>query len=180
MTEKEQKAWTVIFLVDGSPVTKVVTLQRAPAKSFAPGYYTGIGGKLGDIPGLEDETPLEGAYRELNEETEGEVNKENIKLTELARCIYDSGLILHYFWGVYEGIQPPHINPDDGTLYWISTEELFDRDIIPTTEAVCREWQKRDFKVDTPFTVIVHETGQDRGVRMVDVIEVEEGLSELS
>jgi len=46
ITEKECKAWNVIFLVDQVPPTKAVLLKRAGNKSFAPNKYTGIGGKI--------------------------------------------------------------------------------------------------------------------------------------
>lgn len=173
---KEVKSWTVIFFVDQSPATKVVLLKRSPNKSFAPNYYTGIGGKIGDLPGHEDETPLESAYRELHEETEGQLDGRNTTLTEFARCKYESGLVLHYFWGVYGENTPPHIDPNDGMLVWVSTDELFDREIIPTTQAVCEEWSERGYRMNKPFTVHVRETGTRRSVRLVEKVSVDEGL----
>lgn len=173
----EVNQWTVIFLVDQNPLNEIVLLRRAPDKSFAPNWYTGIGGKVGDLPGLENETPLEAAYRELEEETEGELHARNILLTEFANCCYDSGLRLHYFWGIYPQNQPPHISPTDGALSWVSRKSLLNRDIIPTTQAVCQEWSRRDFLLNQPFTVFVREVGQDRGVRLVDVIRTSDGLT---
>lgn len=37
--------YTVVFLLDKKVPTKVVLLKRALGKKFAPGLYTGIGGK---------------------------------------------------------------------------------------------------------------------------------------
>lgn len=169
--------WSVIFLIDKNPPDKIILLKRSAKKKFAPNFYTGIGGKIGDLPGLENETPLEGAYRELSEETRGELSKENIKLVEFARCVYESGLKLYYFRGEYEKKTLPFFSSKDGTLEWVGTEKLLDREFIPTTKAVCEQWQKRCFNLDVPFTVFVKETGVDKSVRLVRIIRVEDGLS---
>ena len=172
----EIKKWNVIFLVNENPPDKVILLRRAPEKSFAPNFYTGIGGKIGDLPGHEDESVVDSAYRELAEETEGELNRENTKLNEFARCIYDSDLRLYYFWGQHIEDNPPHIDPKDGTLIWVTTDRLLDREFIPTTQAICTEWAKRGYRTDQPFTVRVKEIGMDRTVRLVETLNIEDGL----
>lgn len=40
----KEAGWNVIFLLDQIPPTKIVFLKRADNKSFAAGWYTGIGG----------------------------------------------------------------------------------------------------------------------------------------
>ncbi len=173
----EVNKWNVIFLVDKNPATKIVLLRRSQDKSFAPGFYTGIGGKIGDMPGFENETPLESAYRELSEETEKHLNYTNTQLHEFARCIYDNGHRLYYFWGTYNGDEPPHIDPKDGVLEWVGVDQLLAKDIIPTTKAICEEWQQRGFSRDKPFSVYMRESGRDRTVRLVEVTCVADSLA---
>lgn len=174
----EQKEWTVIFPIDKNPPTRIVLLRRAPDKDFAPNYYTGLGGKVGDLPEFKDEAPLESAYRELSEETEGGLSNENTTLVEFARCVYESGLILYYFACVFPHEQTPTVNPKDGSLEWVETEKLFDRQFIPTTETVCTEWAKRGFRIDQPFTVHVREGGKRDTVRLVEITKVIDGLDD--
>jgi len=168
--------FTVIFLINNNPPAKVLLLKRAATKSFAPNYFTGIGGKVGDIPENSDESVLEGAYRELSEETEENLSKEIIKLRGCARCVLKGGIRLHYFWGEYFGIEPPRVNPLDGTLVWVAVEELLQRNIIPTTRVICKEWAQRGFKISCPFTVYVREIGMENTVRLVEVQKVEDEL----
>lgn len=177
MASQEAKRWTVIFLVDDNPPRKIGLLQRAADKSFAPNWFTGLGGKIGDLAGSENETPLESAYRELEEETLGKVTKKNIKLVEFARYIYQgTDLKLYYFWGKYPKERLPTVGQDEGSFKWMEITEIFDREIIPTTREVCKEWAKRNFQTDKPWTIFAQELGWDRGVRRVKVLEVKDGL----
>jgi ADP-ribose pyrophosphatase YjhB (NUDIX family) len=167
--------YTVIFLVEHDPPDKILLLKRAPSKSFAPNYYTGIGGKVGDAPEYADESVLDGAYRELEEETLGNLTKDNIQLRAFARCVFESGIELHYFWGILEGSTTPVFSQSDGTLTWVSTETLFQRKIIPTTQVICKEWAQRGFSLHKLFTVTVREVGVEDTVRLVGVTKVENG-----
>jgi ADP-ribose pyrophosphatase YjhB (NUDIX family) len=172
----EVKKYNVTFLTDSVPPQKILLLKRASTKDYAPGYFTGIGGKIGDLQGYENESPLESAYRELKEETLGAITKENVKLKEFARCIYPDGLTIYYFHGIFNSSKTIKIDPEDGELVWSTTSDLLNEKIIPTTLAVCKEWKKRNFKTDSPFTVFLEHTGMDGSVRLVTVIKVEEGL----
>lgn len=174
----EQKQWTVTFLLDQKTPRRIVFLKRAENKSFAPGYYTGIGGKVGDEEEFSDETVLDGAYRELEEETMGDLTKDNVDLNEFARCKYESGLTIYYFWTDYDKDDLPRFDPKDGKLEWVEVDDVLSKKIIPTTMAVCEEWAKRDYKVDQPFTVLVKETGKKGSVRLLEVIDVDEGLKD--
>lgn len=174
---KQIKKYNVTFLTDSVPPRNILLLKRAATKDYAPGLFTGIGGKIGDIPGLENETPLESAYRELEEETLGAISQNNVKLKEFARCIYPDGLTIYYFQGNFNNLKTPSINPDDGELIWTTIPDLLSKNIIPTTLAVCEEWKKKDFKTDSPFTVFLEHTGMDGSVRLVKVLKVEDGLA---
>lgn len=173
---KKVTDWTVIFLVDQDPPSKIILLKRSAKKVFAPNFYVGIGGKVGDIVGFESETPLESAYRELAEETENNLTIDNITLYEFARCLYDSGLTLHYFWGMYKETKLPKISANDGTVEWVETDTLLDLAIIPTTKLVCAEWKKRGFNLNNKFTIYVSETGTQNTVRLVKLLKVADGL----
>jgi 8-oxo-dGTP pyrophosphatase MutT (NUDIX family) len=170
------KEWTVIFLVDDIPISNIVLLKRSSEKDFAPNWFTGIGGKVGDLEEFKDETFLESAYRELAEETEESMHKNNTTLTEFARCFYEEGLKLYYFWTKFPYGELPNMSSNDGSLEWVSKEDLLSRNIIPTTKAVCEEWSSRNFAVDHPFTVMVKEVGVKDGVRMVDRVGVKNKL----
>lgn len=174
----ETKEFTVIFLLDHNPPGKLLLLKRAALKTFAPNYYTGIGGKVGDLPGLENETVLEGAYRELAEETEMDLSRDNIVLHPFARCFYQHGVRLYYFYGLYPYGSLPRFDPADGALEWVSTTELLGKPIIPTTLAVCREWQKRGFNTGLPFTLYVRETCMQETIRLVEVLKAQDGLAD--
>lgn len=164
--------WNVIFLVDGDPPSRIILLKRSAEKTYAPSFYTGIGGKIGDIEGLGNETPLESAYRELSEETLNSLNESNTKLSEFARVIYEDGSKLYYFWGKYNNNDLPNFELKDGNLQWVSTKEMLDYKIIPTTKAVCTEWSRRDFSLLKKFTVYLKELGKEETVKLVEVVKV--------
>lgn len=175
---KERSELNVVFLLDKPTPEKVILLKRASTKTYAPDFFTGIGGKIGDIPGLEDETPMESAYRELNEETDGTINSKNTTLTEFARCHIDAGVTIYYFWGIHSGKNLPHISPAEGQLVSATTDDLLDYQIIPTTLEVCRAWKARGFSTGKPFTVYLKHTGMEASIRLVKLIKVEEGLKD--
>ncbi len=173
---EKPKRWTVIFLGDATPPNKIMLLKRSPKTSYAPNFYTGIGGKIGDLPEFEDETPIEGAYRELSEESENELSNENISLKEFARCEYEDGSKLFYFFGIYNKPEIPHIDSEVGALDWVTTKDLDKYEIIPTTKNVCEEWAARSFDVNNPFTVFVKEIGMKGTVKLLEKIKTVEGL----
>jgi 8-oxo-dGTP pyrophosphatase MutT (NUDIX family) len=152
--------WNVVFLLDALPPENLVVLQRAANKRFAPGLYTGIGGKV--EPG---EDILSSAYRELLEETG--IHSGQVELHEFARADIDGRYVLHYFWGVYPHATLPQ--SADGHLRWVRFLDLLNLPLIPTTWEVCRAWRQRGFCLSPLFTVHLHETGQQQGVRMVEV-----------
>jgi 8-oxo-dGTP pyrophosphatase MutT (NUDIX family) len=157
--------WNVIFLLNQPQPTNIMLLKRSATKTFAPNYYTGIGGKVEP-----NETISQSAYRELAEET----GLKNIKLSEFARCIIDNRLRLFYFWGIYSQTRLPHCN--EGDLEWTSINDLLAKKIIPTTLAICQEWSNRKFITNKPFTVQLIEEGATDGVRQVEVERILNGL----
>lgn len=173
---KHASKFTVIFLVDQYLPKNIILLKRAETKPFAPGYFTGIGGKVGDQLEYANETVLEGAYRELKEETLGSLNKATTHLIEFARFRYENGITLHYFSGLYHSFPNlPKVSNLDGSLLWVNTSKLLQYDIIPTTKIICDYWNRNQFQL-TPFTVYGREIGINNTVRLVETLRVKQGL----
>jgi len=155
-----------IHFLDGVPPTQTLILKRAPTKKFAPNFYTGIGG------GVEEGESLEAATRrELFEETGLKRND----LIQFGILNVNRKKMIHYFSGILETTQ--EITSDDGALQWVGLAELFKRKIIPSTELMLREWQRRDFALDRPFTMYIHADHNAEGMAINITIEkIKEGL----
>jgi 8-oxo-dGTP pyrophosphatase MutT (NUDIX family) len=158
--------WNVVFLLDNNSPSKVVFLKRDEHKTFAGGWYTGVGGKHE----LTDRTKLSAAERELEEET-------GLKtpITHFATVIVDNVWHIYYFWGIHEGLLP---ECNEGTLEWLATDDILDKKIVRTTAGMVEEWRKRDFGVDRPWTMYTEKinTGEINGVEKL--VEIKEGLDE--
>ena len=139
--------YTVIFLLDATPPTKLLLLKRASTKAFAPNWHTGVGGKV-----EEGETVITSAYRELAEET----GLSDIQLNPLATCTIEDYDTLAYFWGLYEGDAPAC---DEGDLFWVQIDDLFNYNIIPTTHTVLREWQQAWLFCECPLDNTLTSSG---------------------
>lgn len=150
------QSWNVIFLLDQKPSpSKIVMLKRSATKKFAPGMYTGIGGKVEP-----NETLLKSAYRELAEET----GLTSINLQQFAKVIIDESEELVYFWGIYTPTNLPKSN--EGTLEWVPLSMVLDKDIIPTTKKMLQKWQSQDFDLQ-PFELHVKTVSSKNGIKKV-------------
>lgn len=134
--------FTTIFLFDALPPTKMLLMQRGPARDIFPNAWTGPGGKIDD-----GETQSENAPRELGEETSPSLTPE---LTEFARLIINGDRVVCYFTGVTPFGEPPTSN--EGTLHWVPLAEVLEREVVPTTLIVLRQWSARGWSPE-PFTV---------------------------
>jgi 8-oxo-dGTP diphosphatase len=121
---------SVVFLLSPD-LQRVVLLCRAAWKTFAPGRWTGIGGKL---EGEEIARPALGALRELHEETG--LKLDDLSDWRLVADIIDPGaeVRLVYFTGVFSGEHLPPCN--EGTLEWAPLAAYQHYDLIDNTRAV--------------------------------------------
>lgn len=151
MSEEFQE-YSVVFLGDLVPPSKVVLLKRSLTKKFAPGMYTGIGGHRESA----DENILQTMERELREET----SLVGVALTEFARLIVNGTdpRMMFYSFGILSDPLLPDCN--EGTLEWVPVEELSKKEIVATTAAVVKEWERRAFAVDKPWTQYVVQTNE--------------------
>ena len=135
---------SVAFLVSPDR-QRLVLLQRAGWKAFAPGRWTGIGGKL---EGEEIAEPGLGALRELREET-------GLTLDDLYDWRYVADIVdpgaevrLVYFVAVFAG---EHLPPcTEGTLHWVPLTDYQTYDLIENTRAVLDGLVARDLLTTAP------------------------------
>lgn len=158
-------SFTVIFLLDAENSGKLMMLKRAGWKKIAPNMYTGVGGTI------EEETVMENAHRELQEET----GFTGVELYEFARCIiFEKSTAVYYFWGIYPGGDLPEC--DEGELEWADFDSLGGMEIIPTTKMVLEEWGRRGFAVDRPWTLIARPLNNPNVYMARELVAVIEGL----
>ncbi len=121
---------SVVFLFSRD-AQRVVLLERAAWKVFAPGRWTGIGGKL---EGEEVTNPGSGALRELQEET-------GLTLADLCAWHFVADVLdpgaevrLVYFTAVFPQEELPLCT--EGTLHWVPITEYARYDLIENTRVV--------------------------------------------
>lgn len=119
-----------VVLLFSPDYTRVVLLERAAWKRFAPLRWTGIGGKL---EGVELTEPATGALRELHEET-------GLTLADLRDWRFVIDLVdpgaqvrLVYFTAIFAQDQLPACT--EGTLHWVSLADAPRYDLIENTRA---------------------------------------------
>ena len=120
---------SVVFLFSAD-YARVVLLERAAWKTFAPRRWTGIGGRL---EGSELAEPATGALRELREET-------GLTLADLSDWRFVADIVdpgaevrLVYFTAIFAAEQVPPCN--EGTLHWVPLAEYPRYDLIENTRA---------------------------------------------
>jgi 8-oxo-dGTP diphosphatase len=101
----------------------VLLMKRGPHKRVFPNRYNGLGGHI-----ERDEDPLNGARREVAEESGLKVD--NLEL----RAVYNidageaTGIMLFVFLGESESRQLAEC--DEGTLHWIPQEQVNQLDLV--------------------------------------------------
>ena len=107
-----------------------------------PGMVTGIGGKV-----EAEESPDQASYRELEEEA----GINGIPLTQFCLCEVDNNRQLHFYAGVYPNEDLPQ--SDDGDIIRVKHDEWQSLPLIATAREVLKEWARRGFGIDAPFTL---------------------------
>ena len=166
MPNNPPQAFTVVFLNSSIAPDHFLLLKRSADRHFAPGWYTGIGGKV-EL----EESPSQAAYRELKEEA----GIEDIHLQEFAQVIVNKHKALHYYFGSLATLKVPACN--EGELEWIIQEHLLEKPIIPTTQLFLQEWIKRDFSTTKPWTMWMEGASDPTGLtKNPQITIVKEGL----
>ncbi len=143
MNETDTEKYTTIFLADKSKPTCFHLLRRSPNKKFAPNLFTGFGGKV-EV----GETHVQGAYRELTEET----GLTQIKLKEFGRIIINQKKILYQFSGLYIG-EPLVCN--EGRVETVPVAQLAFLPLIPTAKIFLEAWEQRNWRIKEHFTLLI-------------------------
>ncbi len=107
---------------------RILLLERAAWKTFAPGRWTGIGGRL---EGEEVDDPARGALRELQEETG--LTLADLRAWRFVADVLDPGaeVRLVYFTAVFPREELPPCT--EGTLHWVPLSDYGRYDLIENT-----------------------------------------------
>lgn len=164
MNQSDQEKYTTIFLGNKNTPTCFYLLKRSSHKKFAPNLFTGFGGKVEP-----EETPAQGAYRELAEET----GLTQIKLKEFGRLIINQTKILYQFFGVYFG-EPLTCN--EGRVETIPVKQLPFLPLIPTAKIFLEAWEQRGWRTKERFTLLIERENLDDIYSPILSIEALPGL----
>jgi len=119
---------------------KYLLMKRADNRKIAPGVWSGIGGHMEPN---EINDPVETCYREIEEESG--IKRNNITALNLLYIITcrkkDKINHIYVFFG--ETSQTDVINTDEGELFWISKNELLNREYSKTYTNMLRHYINR-------------------------------------
>jgi len=111
----------------------ILLMKRGSGNPIAPGYWYGVGGHM-EPEEIND--PYKAICREINEETN--IDTDNIEDLKLKYIVYNRNeeevVINHFFFG---GVKSPEIiENDEGTLHWVSRNEILDKTFHPAIKKV--------------------------------------------
>ena len=119
---------------------KYLLMKRGENRRFAPGFWSGVGGHMEPC---EINDPYKSCYREIEEETG--ITKNGIKSLELLyiiiRRIEDEIHQNYIFFG--ETTQSEVTQTDEGTLFWIQSNRLSNREYTPSFTAMVNHYTRR-------------------------------------
>jgi 8-oxo-dGTP diphosphatase len=125
------RLFTVVVLFHAG---RLLLLQRAPWKAFAPNRWTGIGGRV-EMAEMDDLAAA--ARRELFEETDirpDEISELRLRRTLTMDRPTEGLLCLLYFTGETSSDRVPTCN--EGSLQWIAPEDLARLDLIENSAPI--------------------------------------------
>lgn len=111
---------TLCFVLNGDDV---LLMKRAPHKRVFPNQYNGVGGHI-----ERDEDPLEGARREIREETGLDVHRLDLRAVYNVDAGDATGIVLFVFVG-YSDMRDV-VDCTEGTLHWVPLAEVTQLDLV--------------------------------------------------
>ena len=121
---------------------KYLLMKRAANRKIAPGVWSGVGGH---IEPQEISDPISACYREIEEESG--IKKSQIETLDLQYIITrrskDEIRQSYIYFG--ETLQTDVKQTDEGILFWISENDLLNREYTKTFAAMLEHYKKRSY-----------------------------------
>lgn len=111
---------TLCFVLNGDDV---LLMKRSPHKRVFPNRYNGVGGHI-----ERDEDPLEGARREILEETGLHVHRLDLRAVYNIDAGAATGIVLFVFVGHAD--QREVIDCEEGRLHWVPLGQVESLDLV--------------------------------------------------
>jgi len=136
---------TLCFVIHGSDV---LLMKRAPNRRIFPNQYNGLGGHL-----ERDETPYDGAIREVKEESGLDVDSLTLRGIHHIDSGEDTGIILFTFTATTTQ-RDLTVSSPEGTLHWIPIAQVYDYDLVEDLPNILPRILNMG-EADTPYFVHV-------------------------
>ncbi|WMJ85516.1 NUDIX domain-containing protein [Anaerocolumna sp. MB42-C2] len=141
------------YLMSGS---EILLMKRAAGRKLAPGLWAGVGGHLEPE---ELNNPMEACLREIYEET-GITQEQltDIKLKYIVLRRYKDEIRIQY---IYFGQSRTKkvINTEEGELFWINRDKLFERVFTATNKIVLQHYM--EFEDETKDVLVGTVSAKD-------------------
>lgn len=112
---------TLCFVLNGDDV---LLMKRSPQRRVFPNQYNGVGGHI-----ERDEEPLNGAVREIKEETGLDVYDVRLRAIYNIDAGQATGIVLFVF-SAWSDSRAAVADPREGTLHWIPRDSVLDYDLV--------------------------------------------------
>ncbi len=113
---------TLCFVCHGD---SVLLMKRASTRRVFPNQYNGVGGHI-----ERDEDPLQGAIREIKEETGLDVQNVRLRAIHNIDAGHESGIMMFVFTAQSDTREVNLIDKTEGTLHWIRRHQLATLDLV--------------------------------------------------